>query len=268
LYLHGRSEEILGSWLRQRGCRESVIVATKGANPLEPPWDKHRLTRKELSADLDDSLAALGCETIDLYYLHRDNPAVPVADVLGWLNEFADQGKIRTFACSNWKTPRIREAQKYAARNAVRGFVANQMFWNIGIWKMRPYDDPTLGVFDRDMFELHRESGLAAIPFSSQANGWFTKVDDGNEEKARWRAYDTAGDRDLFQVMKRIGGKYGLTVTEIVLGYLLSQPIQVIPVIGCQTLRQLTDSLSAVEKPLGAEVMAELENTTQSGIAY
>ena len=90
--------------------------------------------------DLELSLAALGTDYIDVYFYHRDNEAIPAGELIEIMEEFRKEGKIRYYACSNWSTARMKEADAYAASKGYRGFVANEALFNIASASMRPLD--------------------------------------------------------------------------------------------------------------------------------
>jgi aryl-alcohol dehydrogenase-like predicted oxidoreductase len=116
-----RSERIIGKWLVDRGVRDQVVVATKGGHP--DLVDKiPRLSKEAMETDLIGSLEKLKTEVIDLYYLHRDDEARPVAELLDVLHGFQQSGKIRYYACSNWTPKRMREARDYASGQGYTGF--------------------------------------------------------------------------------------------------------------------------------------------------
>jgi aryl-alcohol dehydrogenase-like predicted oxidoreductase len=129
-----------------------------------------------LLSDIDNSLKALRTDYIDLYYLHRDNTKLGVEDIIGWMNEFVAASKIRFFGSSNWKTERIREAQRYAKVSGQMGFCANQPLWNVGCYTMTAQADPTMVVMDKKMIQFHMETRLAVVPYSSQADGFFQNL--------------------------------------------------------------------------------------------
>jgi aryl-alcohol dehydrogenase-like predicted oxidoreductase len=265
-----RSERILGDWLSARRNRSKMIIATKGAHPDLSTMHIPRMSRQEVSGDLNGSLKTLRIDFIDLYWLHRDDPQRPVEEILDMLEGFSSEGKIRYYGCSNWTARRIREAIKYARQKGYNGFVANQMLWNVGCYNMVELKDKTLVKFDKDTFDLHKESGMAAVPYSSQANGFFSKIDAADaasREKAEKSDYNTEKNRTLQQHIKRIARDHSLTIAEVVLVYLLSQPITTIPIIGCRSLDQLDESLKAVESNLPKEAILELEKLTGSGLA-
>src|ERR1700676_5506622 len=98
-YGYGLSEKIIGQWVKERRLEENTIIATKGGHPLLSAMHIPRLSRQEIVADLDESLHCLQTASIDLYWLHRDDPQRPVAEILETLNGQVKQGKIRYFGC-------------------------------------------------------------------------------------------------------------------------------------------------------------------------
>ena len=260
------SEKTIGEWLRQRGNRARVVISTKGAHPDLAAMHIPRLSPAEITADLHASLQHLGVETIDLYWLHRDDPARPVGEILETLSQQVQAGKIRCFGCSNWKTERIREAQQYAAAHDLPGFTGNQMMWSLAAADPSRLADKTLALMDPAMWRFHLESGLAAVPYTSQAGGYFTKLAEnrvgspvGGRVTNTGNPYDTPQNRSRLERIREIGEQSGLSITQIVLGYLRSQPFTTVPIVGPKTLAQLQDCLTAVEVQLSPEQVALLE---------
>ncbi len=254
------SEKVIGAWLRDRGLRDRIVVATKGGMGTKAKRDNRKirhLSRSELVEEIDESLAFLGVDQIDLYWLHRDDPREAVGDVLETLNDQVECGKIRYFGASNWKVPRIREAQEYAATHGLRGFVADQSLWNAAVLAGPGLGHPSLGwMDDGGRFDFHRETGLAMIPYQSQAYGLFKRLDDGtlDQMKPRFRAlYRLPETRERYERMRKVMAETGLTITQVVLGYLIGQPFPTIPIVGCQSPHQVDDSMSAASVRLAAE---------------
>ncbi len=144
----GRSERTVGKWVKQRRTRDRVIIGTKGAHPRLSSMDVPRLARDEIVADLDESLGNLQTDYIDLYWLHRDDPRRPVAEILHTLNEQGERGKIRYFGCSNWRLDRIQAAQDYAAEHGIRGFAGNQLMWSLAVPNHAALFDPAMVTMD------------------------------------------------------------------------------------------------------------------------
>jgi aryl-alcohol dehydrogenase-like predicted oxidoreductase len=256
------SENTIGKWLRLRKKRDQIILATKGAHPELSTMHISRLSRAEIVHDLNDSLKNLGTDVIDLYWLHRDDPNHPIDEILETLNDQVKAGKIRYFGCSNWRTARIQAAQIYAAENRLQGLVANQMMWSLAPVDVGGIKDKTMVVMDEDMREYHLETGLAATPYSSQANGLFQRMAAGTLKQMdpdMRGMYLAEENRDRFERIKRVAAESGLTVTQIVLGYLRSQPFPTIPIVGCRTVEQLRDSLNAAHVKLDPDQLSYLE---------
>lgn len=259
------SEKTIGRWLRRRGYRSRLIVSTKGAHPELASMHKPRLDRKEIDRDLTQSLRNLQVECIDLYWLHRDDPARPVAPIIDALQEQVAAGKIRYYGCSNWRAERIAAAQLYAQRRGWTGFVANQPMWSLAFVASQSLPDPTMTPMDADLLDLHCASSLPAIPYSSQANGFFARVAEhalATMNPAQRTLYETPENLRRAARVQQLAAETGLTITAVVLGYLRSQPFLTIPIVGCHTPEQLADSCRAAVTELTAKQIAFLEGAS------
>ena len=242
------SEKTIGRWLQARGNREKIVLATKGAHPELATMHIARLSHAEIEADLNASLRNLQTDVIDLYWLHRDDPARPVAEILESMNALVQAGKIRYFGCSNWRASRIAEAQAVAAAHGMAGFAADQMRWSLAVTDPAGFADRTTVTMDDDLFACHRRSGMAALAYSAQAGGLFQKLARGEQHSTN--SYPEGPNRRRLARIRRLGAESGLTITQIVLGFLLAQPFVTVPIVGCRTVEQLCDSLAAAATPL------------------
>jgi aryl-alcohol dehydrogenase-like predicted oxidoreductase len=242
------SEKTIGRWLAERHNRGRIILGTKGAHPDLATMHIQRLSRQEIVSDLEASLAHLGVEAIDLYWLHRDDSSRPVAEILETLNDQVKAGKIRYFGASNWGTARLEAAQDYAAAHGLQGFSASQVMWNYGVPDPAAIPDKTIVVMNPEMRAYHARTGLAAIPYTSQANGFFNKMAKGGPEGLKVgmrQVYHLPENARRFERLQILSRETGQSVTQVVLGYLLSQPFTTVPIVGCHNLAQMDDSLSA-----------------------
>jgi aryl-alcohol dehydrogenase-like predicted oxidoreductase len=221
------------------------------------------LSRDDVFTDLEESLQSLQTDYIDLYWLHRDDESMPVGEILEYLNEAVRAGKIRYFGCSNWKLYRIYEAMQYAGQHGIDCFVGNQLLWSLAKVNPDPFDDKTLVFMDDACYELHKETQLAAIPYTSQANGFFEKLDQEKDVPLKQQLkkvfYNDENIKRLERV-KEIALDLSKSITEIVLGYLTSQPFTTIPVIGCSNADQLTRSLKAGDLILDDQTVKYLKD--------
>ena len=252
-----RSERILGDWLAERKIRDQVLVVTKGGHPYPLGSSRSRLSSQELEEDLNGSLKSLRIETIDLYWLHRDDPALPVGPIMDCLHRFQTEGKIRFYAASNWSPDRIREANAYAKERGYTGFVASQVEWNLGVFHRLPGSDSTMLGFSSEFLRLHHEVGIAAIPYAAQAGGYFGKRSI-NPELVKGNPYDTPVNRKLHACLVSAQTATGLSMNQMVLAYLLSHRFPVVPLVGCRTQEQLDDSMGADGCRLPEFVLAEI----------
>jgi aryl-alcohol dehydrogenase-like predicted oxidoreductase len=260
---HSRSEKLLGTWMQARHNRSGVLVATKGAHPDLNHMQVGRLSPVEIAADLEESLRFLQVEAIDLYWLHRDDAARPVEEIIATLEAQVRAGKIRYYGCSNWQLARIRAAQDYAAGGGAGGFAGVQNLWSLARPNLAEImrRDPTLAVMDDDLWQYHRQTGLAAIPYTSQANGLFQKWETVGAEAlpaGLARQYLSAETEGRYQRLKLLSRQTGLSTTQIGLGWLTGQPFATVPVVGPQSLAQLRDCLSAADVQLTPEQVSFL----------
>ncbi len=253
------SEKAIGEWLRSHGNRAEIVIATKGAHPALESMHTPRLSPANIVGDLESSLRHLGVDTIDLYWLHRDDRSRPVSEILETLSKQAQAGKIRYYGCSNWCTGRIREAQDFAITNDLPGFAASQMMWSLAVIDPEALKDDTIAPMDDEMLAYHRDTGLPAIPFSSQAGGLFNKLAEGRGPREGEGPYRSPLNHARLGRILSLSEATGYTITQIVLGYLLSQPFFTLPVVGPRTLEQLADSLTAADIRLTPDQVASLE---------
>lgn len=252
----------IGKWLKTRGLRDKMIVTTKGAHPPLSDMSQSRLNRQSLRTDLEESLSALGVECIDLYYLHRDDPAVSVAEIIDMLNDLVSQGKIRYFGASNWSVNRIRQAQEYAGKSGLQGFSANQIMWSFAIPDMAEVADPTLAAMDETAHQYHEESGLTAVAYASQARGFFQKYaqKDTKPLPSQLEAiYGSHQNIGRYERASKLAGELGQSLSAVTLGYLLNQPFPSVAIIGSRTPEQILDSIKAADILLTPEQISYLE---------
>ena len=260
-----RSERILGDWLQARGFRDQVVLATKGAHPFIDSLTVPRTSAAEIRDDLEGSLRTLRTDVIDLYWLHRDDPARPVGHFTDLLNTFVREGKIRAFGASNWTTDRLREANAYAKQSGQHGFAANQPFWCLGCQQSRPPGFTGYVKLGAEMYRFHRETGLALMPYTAQANGFFSKLARGDAGLEK-HEFHVPANLAAGKIVGELAVAKRVAPSAIVLAYLWSRQFPVVPIIGARTLTQLEDSFAALPVRLSAAELSSLEAASQSGL--
>lgn len=247
------SERFLGKWMKERAIRSHIILATKGGHPKIEAKDISRLFPEDIKVDIEGSLSRLNTDYIDLYYLHRDDLSLPVENIIETMESHVRRGDIRYYACSNWTLPRIEQAQQYAKKKGYVGFVAVQNLWNLAQINPESMTDKTLVVSDQSMTNWHEETKIAAIPFSSQANGFFSgkykrgELTDSIIESNVYKRYFNDINFKRLEKVQSMAKKMDSTPNQIALAYLLGHPFPTFPVVGCKKKEHLLDSLGAAE---------------------
>jgi aryl-alcohol dehydrogenase-like predicted oxidoreductase len=234
-----RSEQMLGKWIKSRGNRNQIILSTKGAHPFPATDSKMRLSEAEIRSDLDKSLRTLGADTIDLYWLHRDDPSRPVEEIAGTLKKLVDEGKIRYSGCSNWAPERI---------EAAGCFVANQLSWSCARNDAQRLAEKRLRCMDDLTFKMHNQLNLTAFAYSSQAQGLMSLLGtlDIKSIKNKFSNYDNPENEQRYIKIIELSKKKNATTSQIALAWLMAKPFTVIPIIGCSSYGHLEEAMNSV----------------------
>ncbi len=268
----GRVERIMGDWLRKSpGQRERFVLATKGMAYDWPEKAYNRVTYEYARMDIEKSLEALGVDEIDLYFLHRDSLTLSPEEIVDFLQVFIEEGKIRYLGVANWNAERLEAANAYAMKEGKHGFVVNQPQFSLASWNMNPMPDPTLFHVDKATYDYHLRENMAITPYSSQALGFFTKVlgeVEVEQEALKKNRFYNETNLKVAEVVRELAEKKGCNANGIVLGYLVNQPVPIVPIVGCYNELQLDDSLRAVAVELTADELQALENAADTGISH
>lgn len=239
------SEKTIGRWLKSRNAYDKVIIATKGGILRVDGEDVPALSRDVIETQIEESRVNLGIDTIALYYLHRDDPTISVENIMDVLFTAQDKGKLKYLACSNWTAARVKEANAYARNCGRQGFVAISDRWSLA--KPIPdVGDKNLVNMDDDLYQLHIDENLAAIPFSSTAQAFLTRVANG-ENLCNHPLYGTAENIATAERAKKLAADKGVTVAQLALSYFYSHPFTAIPITVFRTPEQMQEAVEATE---------------------
>ncbi len=256
----GEPERMLGE-LVANDRRDQIVVSTKGGHYGAPGYDRpdSYCSPGVIAADIQDSLDRLRLEHIDLYFLHRDDPRVPVSEIVDALSEQVAAGRIRYFGGSNWSKERFSAANAYADRAGKPGFVASQPLWNLAHFVAPKSWDHTHVVLNDNAAEIewYTRTGMPVVPFSPTANGLFA-------DPARMKTqYDNALTRQRRRVCEELSDALRATPNQIALAWLRQQPFPVIPILGSLNPDHLADALSATKVRLTEDQMSRLSDPTR-----
>ena len=256
----GASERAVGAWLKTRN-RDDFVIATKGGFFDMRVGDyRNRVTPDDISVDLGQSLDHLGVDRIDLYFLHTDNPESPVEPIIDALITHREAGRIRHFAASNWAADRIRAANAYAASIGKEGFVASETFWGLALPDVAAAAQQGYVHYYEGEYEGLHAAGLPIIAYAAQSGGYFSKLAAGPVGDQLAARYANPANQRRLAVAQDLAQKHGVSINEIVLSYLLSQPNQTIAIFGGSSPEQVIASAKADSLMLTSEELAALRN--------
>jgi aryl-alcohol dehydrogenase-like predicted oxidoreductase len=244
----GRSERVIGDWIRERRHHEDFTLITKGGHPRMETIHTSRMRKSDMDCDIELSLRTLGVDCIDIYFYHRDDTTMGIPEILDTMEGYVREGKIRYYACSNWKTDRMREACQYAKGKGQRGFIANEALLNMGMKYMKPFPDDTMATMDPGMQDFHRgERSILAMPYFGVCSGFFHILDAKGEEAVKESPYYTPGNMKVKARIDRLREKYEASVTQVLLGFFFAQDYPIVPLCSADNISQLEDIMKAPE---------------------
>jgi 1-deoxyxylulose-5-phosphate synthase len=246
----GASEKAVGEWLSRTGDRANVFISTKGGHPAESfyPRDSDFLSLASLRRDLEESKERLGTDTIDLYYLHRDDGITPVSEIVDRLNLLPG---VRYFGASNWTVDRLAAANLYASEAGKRGFAALQNQWSLAVPSWTDSTDPSMRKISPADEAFCLANGIWIQPYSSTANGYFSREGAGG---------DYSNNAALKTSVIHLANAIGATPTQIALAWLLNRGRQVLPLVGTTNAAHLEEAFGSLNLQVSPATLAALRS--------
>jgi 1-deoxyxylulose-5-phosphate synthase len=252
VYSDGSSEEIVGRAIADFAKREEIVLATKVHGRMRQGANGAGLSRKSIMAEIDASLTRLGTDYVDLYQIHRFDPATPVEETVEALHDVVKAGKARYVGASSMYAWQFAKMLRAAERNGWTRFVSMQDHYNL-LYREE----------EREMLPLCADEGVGVIPWSPLARGRLTR--DWDDVTARSET-DEFGrrlygdeDRSIVERVADIATRRGITRAQVALAWMLSKAVITAPIVGVTKLPQLDDAVQAVDVELTAEEIEELE---------
>ena len=255
VYSLGSSEEITGQLLREFTSRDEVIIATKVAMRMGPGPKDSGLSRAAIMAQADASLRRLGTDYIDLYQIHRLDPAVPMEEIMEALHDLVRAGKVRYIGASSMYAWQFAKLQHTADLHGWTRFVSMQDQYNL---LMREEE--------REMHPLCLDEGVGVIPWSPLARGRLTR--EWGAETPRTASDDFGNtlyhqqeesDRAIIDAVGAIAAERGVSRAQVALAWVLSKPAISAPIIGATKPHHLDEAIAAVDLELTDDEIARLE---------
>ncbi len=248
----GESETILGKWFARSGKRDKVTLATKVGFKMGDGGQG--LRKAYILKSVEESLRRLGTDHIDLYQSHTDDEETPLAETLEAYAELIQAGKVRAVGASNYKGPRLAEAEQVARDKNLPGYTTLQPEYNL-------YDRQA---FERDLQPVAAKFNLGVIPYFSLASGFLTGKyqsladTEGKNRGSRVKKYfDDRGTR-ILKALKQVSEETGAEQATVALAWLLAQPTITAPIASATSTKQLEALFKSAELQLSEAQVKQL----------
>ena len=275
VYSQGESEVIVGKALA--GRRDDVVLATKVHGQMGVPVDapmgtkgdpnRQGNSRRWIVREVEDSLRRLNTDRIDLYQIHRPDPATDDEETLAALTDLQRQGKIRAFGSSTYPAHQIVEAQWTAEKRGLGRFVTEQP----------PYSMLVRGI-EADVLPTAQKYGMGVIPWSPLAGGWLS----GRYRKGRDAPQSARSNRmpsrfdlsspenqrklDAADALGKLADEAGMPLVHLAVAFVLQHPAVTAPIIGPRTMEHLESQIGAADVTLTTDVLDRIDEIVPPGV--
>lgn len=258
----GKSETCIGKWMEARGNRQDIVISTKGGVRNEGHAFFADLSRSALERELDESMEALRTDTVDIYFLHRDEPKRPVEEIVETMQYLCNRGKIRAIGVANWREERIIKANRYAEEHGLRRFQFIQTWWSLAEYTDAMWNDPTTTHMTDGLYHYMREHGNIGMAYTSQCKGYFQiaatvgldAVDVGLKKRI-----ETVVNQKKAMYIREYVARTGMHPTAFVLGYITSNPLEGIALFSTMKEAHLEEILDCADANLPPEEIEAID---------
>jgi aryl-alcohol dehydrogenase (NADP+) len=251
VYNEGASEEIVGRALRDFVRRDDVVLATKVFGRMRPGPNGAGLSRKAILSEIDHSLTRLGVDYVDLYQIHRWDPATPIEETLEALADVVRAGKARYIGASSMFSWQFAKALFTADAHGWPRFVTMQNHYNL-LYREE----------EREMLPLCADQGIGVLPWSPLARGrlarpWGTQTTRSDTDEFGKKLY-VEGDEQVVDAVNKVASRRGVPPAQVALAWLMGDTRVTAPIVGVTKPQHLTDALGAVDLTLDDAEVSEL----------
>jgi aryl-alcohol dehydrogenase-like predicted oxidoreductase len=256
----GESEEVIGKWLKSRGNRDKVLIATKLGVEVVP--GEQGLSRQYMLKAVERSLTRLNTDYIDLYQSHRDDPNTPIEETLETYAQLIKSGKVRAIGASNFTAARLAESLEVSAAKGLPRYESLQPWYNL---------------YDRAQFEegpaaLCADENIGVVSYFSLASGFLTGKYRSEKDLAGsargYRVKDMLNERGLriLSALDSVGREVGATPAQVSLAWLLARGVTA-PIASATSETQLHELLGALDLTLAPDLLALLDEASAGDVA-
>lgn len=246
IYDDGGADRALGKWMRSRGHRrEEITIVTKGSNmsTLYVP----RLSKAEIEQDLNESLSFIGTEYSDVHLLHRDDPTIPVEEIMPVLDGIVKAGKARAIGLSNWTASRIIEANEFALQNGLEPARCSQILFSLAQTTPQTTGDLSHIIMNNVEMDWYRDSRFPVMCFGAQARGWFAvRAAGGTPTVSPLQYYDRLPENHRRLVrLKKLTEKLGKPMSAITTAYVRDHGLNACVLASFSSAKQMDEVFEA-----------------------
>lgn len=258
----GKSESCIGEWMEKAKTRDQIWLVTKGGvkNDGKRFWSD--LSQETLLLELSQSLEALRTDYLNVYLLHRDEPGRSVEEIVETMQVLAERGKVDQIGVANWRSDRIKSANRYAERNHLKKFAIVQTWWSLSEYTDSMWDDDSTTHMDQETYSYLKEEGLLAMAYSSQCKGFFQKaIAQGLEHVDSFlkKRIATPVNVKKLQYIHQFCKDHKVSPTAFVNAYITSNPLEGIALVSCSNLGQLKDIVEHSDYELERDTIEEID---------
>jgi aryl-alcohol dehydrogenase-like predicted oxidoreductase len=252
----GESETVLGKWMKSRGNREKLVIATKVGSPMGP--GKQGLKADYIARAVEDSLRRLQTDYIDLYQSHRDDEETPQEETLGAYAKLIKAGKVRAIGASNFTAARLRQALDISARNALPRYESLQPEYNL--YARQDYE--------AELEPLCRQEQIGVIGYFALAAGFLTgkyrsKADFGKSQRGEDmdKYLNPRGER-ILKALDETAAETKATPAQVAIAWLIARPGVTAPIASATSVDQLNDLMKATRLKLSSDQIERLNQAS------
>jgi len=251
----GESETIVGKWLKARGGRDKLVIATKVG--MEMPGIGQGLKKDYILARVEDSLKRLQTDYIDLYQSHQDDKATPLEETLGAYQKLVAQGKVRVIGASNYEAPRLAEALKASAAGLPR-YESLQPRYNLS----------DRAGFEKELEPLCLKENVGVVPYYALGAGFLTgkyrsEADFGKSPRgASMKNYLNERGLGILKALDEVSARLGAKPAHVALAWLIARPSITAPIASATSLAQLEDLFAGVGLKLDRDAIEQLDSAS------
>lgn len=266
------SEKALGKWMSSRGNRDQVVLLSKCAHPDQVTWRK-RVNEKEIREDFAVSSELLQTDYIDIYLMHRDDPEVPVGEIVEIFHALHEEGKIGAYGGSNWTHQRIQEANDYAAAHGLIPMTVSSPNYGLADQVRDLWGGGSVsisGPSQKEAREWYIKNQMPAIAYSSLAHGFFSgklkstdrKIADQIVDPFAIKGYDCPENFERLRRCEELAERKGCTVSEIAMAFIYSQLVNTFAIVSTSSSERMKKNIHAMTMGLTHEELEYLDLLT------